>query len=49
LNKAPLVPLFHPVGMIASRCTVHGLKPGPLGIGALDLERVWIDAGEARR
>jgi ABC-type transport system substrate-binding protein len=43
LDKAPLVPLFHSMGMIASRRTVHGLKPGPMGIGALALETVWID------
>jgi peptide/nickel transport system substrate-binding protein/oligopeptide transport system substrate-binding protein len=42
LDKAPLIPLFHSVGMIASRRTVHGFKPGPLGIGSLDLEHVWL-------
>jgi peptide/nickel transport system substrate-binding protein/oligopeptide transport system substrate-binding protein len=42
LAKAPLVPLFHSVGMIASRKNVHGFKPGPLGIGSLDLEHVWL-------
>lgn len=42
LAKAPLVPLFHTVGMIASRRSVHGFKPGPLGIGSLDLEHVWL-------
>ena len=44
LDKAPLIPLFHSVGMIASRREVHGLKPGPMGIGSLDLENVWLDA-----
>lgn len=49
LDKAPLVPLFHSMGVIASRRTVHGLKPGPMGVGALALEHVWIDAdGSAR-
>lgn len=49
LDKAPLVPLFHSMGMIASRRTVHGLKSGPMGIGALAFEHVWIDAeGSAR-
>lgn len=43
LDKAPLVPLFHPIGVIASRHNVHGLKPGPMGIGSLDLEHVWIE------
>ena len=45
LDKAPLVPLFHSMGMIASRREVHGLKPGPMGIASLDLETVWLDAG----
>jgi ABC-type transport system substrate-binding protein len=49
LDKAPLVPLFHPVGVIASRRNVHGLKPGPLGIGSLDLEHVWIDPATVDR
>ena len=49
LDRAPLVPLFHPVGMIASRRSVHGLKPGPMGIGALDFEHVWIEAGRTDR
>jgi ABC-type transport system substrate-binding protein len=46
LEKAPLVPLFHPVGAMASHRSIHGLKPGPMGIGSLDFERVWI--GPAR-
>ncbi len=49
LEKAPLVPLFFPVGVIVSRRTVHGLKPGPMGLAALDFERVWFDAGRAGR
>jgi len=49
LEKAPLVPLFHSMGVIASRRTVHGLKPGPMGIGALALEHVWIDGGGSDR
>jgi hypothetical protein len=28
---------------MASRHNIHGLKPGPMGIGALNLEHVWID------
>jgi hypothetical protein len=28
--------------MIAARRNVHGFKPGPLGIGSLDLEHVWL-------
>lgn len=49
LDKAPLVPLFHSIGMIASRRSVHGLKPGPMGMGALALERVWIDPDTSAR
>jgi len=48
LDKAPLVPLFHSMGMIASRRDVHGLKPGPMGIASLDLETVWLDPAGAR-
>ena len=43
LDKAPLVPLFHSVGMLATRKKIHGLKPGPMGIASVDLETVWID------
>jgi ABC-type transport system substrate-binding protein len=42
LAKAPLVPLYHSIGMIASRRNVHGFKPGPFGIASLDLEHVWL-------
>jgi len=49
LDKAPLVPLFHPIGVLASRRSIHGLKPGPMGIGSLDLEHVWIDSGRTDR
>jgi ABC-type transport system substrate-binding protein len=49
LDKAPLVPLFHSMGVIASRRTVHGLKPGPMGIGALDFEHVWIETERTAR
>ena len=49
LDNAPFVPLFHAVGMIASRNTVHGLKPGPMGIGSLSFKHVWIEpAGTVR-
>lgn len=46
LDKAPIVPLFHSIGLLASRRSVHGLKPGPMGFGALALQGVWLD-GEA--
>lgn len=43
LDKAPLVPLFHSIGVLASRRTVHGLKPSPMGIAALEMENIWIE------
>lgn len=49
LDKAPLVPLFHSMGVIASRRTVHGLKSGPMGIGALSFEHVWIEGDGGAR
>ncbi len=49
LDKAPLVPLFFPVGVIASHRNVHGLKPGPIGLAALEFEHVWLDTGRAGR
>ena len=48
LDKAPLIPLFHSMGMIASRREVHGLTPGPMGIASLDLETVWLEPQGAR-
>jgi peptide/nickel transport system substrate-binding protein/oligopeptide transport system substrate-binding protein len=48
LDKAPLIPLFHSMGMLASRREVHGLTPGPMGIASLDLETVWLEPVEAR-
>jgi ABC-type transport system substrate-binding protein len=47
-TRPPLIPLYHSVGVVASRRTVHGLKPSPLGIGSLALERVWIDAARSK-
>lgn len=49
LTKAPFVPLYHAVGMIASRKTVHGLKPGPMGIASLSFEHVWVESGGTTR
>jgi len=47
LEAAPLVPLYFPVGVIASHADVHGLKAGPMGLAALELEHVWLDSGKA--
>jgi len=49
LDQAPLVPLFFPVGVIASHRDVHGLKAGPMGLAALEFEHVWLEAGRAGR
>ncbi len=49
LDKAPLVPLFFPIGVIASRRNVHGMKCGPMGIAALELEHVWLETGRTDR
>jgi ABC-type transport system substrate-binding protein len=49
LDKAPLVPLYFPIGAIAARRGVHGLKPGPMGVGALELEHVWLETGRNGR
>jgi len=49
LNEAPLVPLYFPVGVIASRRSVHGLKAGSMGLAALEFERVWLESGRTGR
>jgi ABC-type transport system substrate-binding protein len=43
LGLAPIVPLYHTLGIVATRESVHGFEPGPLGIANVGLERVWID------
>lgn len=42
LERAPMVPLFHSVGVVVHSDEVHGLKPGPLGLAAADFEKVWL-------
>ncbi|MDX1389148.1 MAG: ABC transporter substrate-binding protein, partial [Acidobacteriota bacterium] len=42
LEMAPLVPLYHTVGLIALRDSVRGFEPSPLGIASVDMERVWF-------
>ena len=42
LEQAPLVPLYHSVGIIAVRDNVHGFHPTPLGVAKVDLEQVWF-------
>ncbi len=42
LELAPIVPLYHTLGVVATRKSVHGFEPGPLGVANVSLERVWI-------
>lgn len=43
LADAPIVPLYHTVGVIASRGHVCGFEPTPLGMAKTDLRGVWLD------
>lgn len=49
LEMAPLVPLFHAGGVVATRREVHGFDPGPLGVSSMNLEHVWIARAEGGR
>ena len=42
LDRSPLVPLYHSFGLLAVRSRVHGFEPGPLGISAVNLSKVWL-------
>ncbi len=46
LEQAPVVPLYHTVGILALRKGIHGFQPGPLGLASMNLERVWMDGGK---
>jgi oligopeptide transport system substrate-binding protein len=50
LQLAPLVPLYHSSGLLATHRRVRGFDPGPMGLSAIDLRRVWLDpaGGSAR-
>jgi ABC-type transport system substrate-binding protein len=43
LADAPVIPLYHTVGIVAMREEVQGLKPGPMGMAKIELEKVWFD------
>ncbi len=43
LDQAPFVPLYHTRGILATHRGVHGVTPGPFGIGRLELEEAWIE------
>lgn len=42
LELAPLVPLYHTMGVVAIRENVRGLEPGPMGLASVSFERVWF-------
>jgi len=42
LDQAPLIPLYHTVGVVAVRQGVQGFRPTPLGVAKVDLEKVWF-------
>jgi ABC-type transport system substrate-binding protein len=48
LSEAPLVPLYHTVGVLVRRDDVNGLQPGPLGLSRVAFEKVWLDRDEGR-
>ncbi len=49
LTQAPLVPLYHTLGVVATRKTVHGFEPGPMGVANLEFEKVWVEHGAVAR
>jgi ABC-type transport system substrate-binding protein len=44
LDLAPLVPLYHSVGVVAMQGGVHGFELSPMGVSYVDLEHVWLEA-----
>ncbi len=48
LSRAPVVPLYHTMGVLALQGNVRGFAPSPLGISTVPLEKVWF-AGEGAR
>ena len=44
LEEAPMVPLYHTMGIVAVRKDVMGLTPTPLGLAKVDLESVWFQS-----
>ncbi len=49
LGEAPMVPLYHTLGVIAMRDGVEGLAPGPLGMAHVEFERVWLREPAGRK
>jgi oligopeptide transport system substrate-binding protein len=48
LNEAPIVPLYHTMGIIATHDRIRGLSPSPLGLAELEMEKVWLLPEERR-
>ena len=48
LERAPLVPLYYTMEILAVPKRVRGLQPSPMGLANMDLSRVWF-APERRR
>ena len=49
LEHAPMVPLYHTRGMLATQESVNGMRPGPFGVARLELERVWFKTADTVR
>ena len=49
LQLAPLVPLYHSSGLLATSRRVHDFDPGPMGLSAIDLRHVWLSSREGHR
>jgi len=49
LEAAPIVPLYHPVGLLAARGYVRGLEPSPQGIGGASFAGIWFSEEEPGR
>ncbi|HET9299359.1 MAG TPA: ABC transporter substrate-binding protein [Candidatus Polarisedimenticolaceae bacterium] len=49
LQLAPLVPLYHSSGLLATSRRVRDFDPGPMGLSAIDLRHVWLSSPEATR
>ena len=43
LEEAPIVPLYHTMGIVAVQNDVRGLTPTPLGLAKVELEKVWLE------
>lgn len=49
LQLAPLIPLYHSSGLLATHRRLRGFEPGPMGLSAIELRRVWLEPPEGPR